>query len=392
MRGSVHRIEAVDGLRGVAFLLVTYQHVYSHALRDAVSRKLGIYPWVIGHGWMGVNVFFILSGFVLALPFFTGSARMETHRDVWRFYVRRSKRLLPLFFFMSLVSFAFTVQSNAPAIRSLVLTISTGSMLTSSEFFPTINGPLWSLAIEIWFSIFFPFLLIAIAKFGVSRTIVVIAILSLAIRVVGTYLLFTGVNASPIKDSVLGRLDDFAIGAVIAQLYAKSLLPKLRSRYALLGVAIIALAGALWDVNEDLPRATVSLFNIVVQCGVALVLITSLNPDTRAASVLSIWPLRLAGAMCFSLYCWHALLINHALLVNPFNLVNQLTFWLPLAALSAVTYRYIEFPRSDLADIFQLGEQTPVSLPSRPQRRQDFRSRPWARLPVSMGTRQYDPK
>jgi peptidoglycan/LPS O-acetylase OafA/YrhL len=80
---SVRQIRGIDNLRGIAILLVIYHHVYAEPLRQAVAHSFGVYPWIIGHGWMGVSIF--CSDFVLALPFFVGSTRMESRQDTWRF-------------------------------------------------------------------------------------------------------------------------------------------------------------------------------------------------------------------------------------------------------------------------------------------------------------------
>src|SRR5690349_21512846 len=291
MRQSGPRIAVIDGLRGIAILLVIYQHVYSVALRDVISKNFGVFPWVIGHGWMGVSLFFILSGFVLALPFFVAPGQMTTLSSALHFYARRSKRLLPLFFFMAFVSFAVAVHSNPGAFRSLVLTLSTASMFTTREFFPSINAPFWSLALEIWFSVLFPILLIAVVRTSTMAIAISIGSIALGVRIVGTDFPFINSNVNPVKDSVPARLDDFVVGMALARLYATNRLPQLRSYHALLGIACIALAGALWDLAPSLPRAMVSLFNVVVQGGVALVLIAALNSKTRVATLLSIWPL-----------------------------------------------------------------------------------------------------
>jgi peptidoglycan/LPS O-acetylase OafA/YrhL len=255
---------------------------------------------------------------------------------------------------MALLSFGIAMHDGPAPFRSLILTLSTCSMFTTSEFFPTINGPFWSLAIEIWFSILFPAVLLAAVRFGFAKTLIAVGLLSLVVRIAGVGFPFTNVNVNPVKDSVLGRLDDFVVGMALAQLYAKGVLPRFTGRHALAGAAIIAMAAGLWDMSASLPGAAVALSNNVLQVGLALVLIAALNESNRVASILSAWPLRVAGAMCFSLYCWHSLLIGPELRGAPFDLINQALYWGTLILLAATTYRFIEFPRSNAADIFSL--------------------------------------
>jgi peptidoglycan/LPS O-acetylase OafA/YrhL len=74
---------ALDGLRAIAFLLIFFQHDYA-------------LPW----GWAGVNVFFVLSGFLITGILF--DSRDDAHRGR-NFYIRRALRILPLYYGVFLV-------------------------------------------------------------------------------------------------------------------------------------------------------------------------------------------------------------------------------------------------------------------------------------------------
>jgi len=239
-----------------------------------------------------------------------------------------------------------------------LLSLSTGSMFTRDEFFPTINGPFWSLAVEIWFSILFPFILLAMKRYGVIRTAVTISVVALLVRLVGTHFSFINLQTNPLKDSVVARADDFAVGMAIAFFYMRGTLPKLRAKHALIGVAFVAFACLLWDFQPNVRAVAIATFNIPLQIGVALILVSALNEESRTAKLLSVWPLKLAGAMCFSLYCWHALLIGPTVQTAPFALTNVLTMWVPLLVLASFTYRFIEFPTVAAEKLFRLKAET----------------------------------
>lgn len=351
------RIPAIDGLRGIAILLVIYQHLFAGAVMDAVRSRFGTYPWVIGNGWMGVGLFFILSGFVLALPFFASDRPLE----FWGFVRHRAKRLLPLFLIMCVVSFAFTLHKGAPDIFSFLVTASTLNLLIPSEFFPTINGPFWSLGIEIWFTPFLPVLIWSMRKHGPLRALAAIALAAFVVRCVGAYVPFINVHINPVKDSVFARMDDFAVGAVLAWAFARGKLPALGLRHVAIGLVTMAFAGFLWDlrVQQLMPRGLTAGFNVIQQIGIAILIVSALNIRGRFAEILSVWPLRILGAMCFSIYCWHALLLSPQIQGTPFDLRMQLSFWLALLFLSAVTYRYIEFPTIPIRKLFLLETNRP---------------------------------
>ncbi len=339
------RLAAVDGLRGIAIFMVIYQHVYAGPVRQNFRDMTGGFAYIIGNAWMGVGLFFILSGFVLALPFAEGKRSLHDRADFNEFYKRRFARIGPLFIFMAFVGYAFTVKYGNPATGSLLLTLSTLSMFTKSQFFPTINGPFWSLAVEIWFSILCPFILFRMMKNGPMKTAAVIAVAALSIRLVGTQLTFSNSQVNPVKDFLIARMDDFALGMVIAISYARGILPKLRDAHSLAGIAAILIAAILWDFQESFPSWAAAFFNLPLQIGVALLLIAALSGATLTTSFLTKWPLRLAGAMCFSLYCWHYMLIGPTISDHPFGFKSNLIFWTSLAVLASFTYRFIEFPK-----------------------------------------------
>ena len=72
----------------IAILLVMYHHIISI---DVVRHV----PYLFGQGWLGVNLFFALSGFVLFLPYRMHERTLESWSDVKAFYVRRFFRLYP---------------------------------------------------------------------------------------------------------------------------------------------------------------------------------------------------------------------------------------------------------------------------------------------------------
>jgi Acyltransferase family len=87
----------IDGLRGVAICAVIFQHAFSHGISHALVA-FGVigFPYLVDNGWMGVSLFFILSGFVLSLPYTGAETKFYDLAEVFAFYRRRARRLLPL--------------------------------------------------------------------------------------------------------------------------------------------------------------------------------------------------------------------------------------------------------------------------------------------------------
>lgn len=345
----------IDGLRGLAMVAVLYQHAYSHGVGAALTTR-GIFPYLQGNGWMGVSLFFILSGFVLALPFVGTEHRMQRLPDVLAFYARRARRLLPLFAIGCFVG--YLVNRTTPG--SLVLALTTLSMFDPSEFMPRVNGVFWTLMLEIWFSILLPALLVLAWRFGYWRVLAGAAVIALTTRVVGAHVGYGGVA---IRDSVAGRIDDFAIGIVLAKLYADGWLRQVPGWLCPLGLALVVASALGWDlvVQGMLPATMKAFLNLPTSVGFACIVMCCLAARGWIAGLVMFWPLRVTGAMCYSLYCWHYWVMR-ATDPNTLTLSRVGTFVLITAALSLLSYKFIEFPQRPWRFLLRLEDRAKLPL------------------------------
>src|SRR6266481_5061394 len=119
------RIDRLDGIRAVAILMVLLFHRGSLAF-----------------GWTGVELFFVLSGFLI-----TGILRkMRTHERYWsRFYSRRAARILPPVLLLMLL---YSLAAKPPLPTILGYTLFAGNVMNRTAYGRSILGSLWSLAVE----------------------------------------------------------------------------------------------------------------------------------------------------------------------------------------------------------------------------------------------------
>lgn len=346
-------IPQIDGLRGLAILAVIYQHAFSHGVGQALAAHQ-VFPYLADDGWMGVSLFFILSGFVLARPFITDPRRLCDRDNLLIFYQKRARRLLPLFAIGCFVGYLV----NHTSFSSLLLALTTMSMFTASDFYPQVNQPFWSLMLEIWFSILIPVLIIAATRFGYRRVLAIAIAVALLVRLVGTQLPFATVLQNPVKDSVLGRIDDFMIGVVVARLYVGGQLRETPRWLFALGIMFVVVSALGWDLTlqGNLPAATRAFLNLATSSGFACVLMSCLGERSRGAVLLSWRPLRVAGAMCFSLYCWHYWVMQ-ATNPNSLQIKAGVTFLLITAGVSLLSYKFIEFPRTTWRTLMRMEGQ-----------------------------------
>ena len=172
VRAEVGEIGPLDGLRGLAVAWVIAFHVY------ALRAKLGD-PWVdlmassrflepmVGAGYLGVDLFFLISGFLLALPWFVHAAQGKRAPSSSGFYARRVRRIVPAYYVQLVILFVVVL----PLLRgpgywrsdlyvylynvvAHALFLHNTTPLTSGSM--QVNGALWTLAVEAQFYILIP--------------------------------------------------------------------------------------------------------------------------------------------------------------------------------------------------------------------------------------------
>ena len=141
--GSGGRSPQLDLLRGVAVLMVMFCHYpYFHFFRI---------------GWAGVDLFFVLSGFLISGLLFTDWKR-NGHISLKWFFVRRGFKIYPAFYFFLFTTAPVLLVTDQPFRRL------GAELFFVQDYFPKIWGHTWSLAVEEQFYILLPLLLLLISR------------------------------------------------------------------------------------------------------------------------------------------------------------------------------------------------------------------------------------
>lgn len=358
---SGHKIDAINGLRGLAALMV----IYFHSLFPVILNLTG-FDWIIRHGWMGVNLFFMLSGFVLYRPYYTGKRTFANRQDIWLFYRHRFLRLYPLFAFNLLVCLLFLEPVTVERLHTFLITLSGLSGFSQLHLLPPLNPVLWSLAVEIWFSLLFPFIVLAIHRFGFKLVWAAVMLLALLTRMAGMFYLNPNVDISILRDSLPGRLDDFLMGMLLLRLYYQYNGFGLLSVKGMWVISFLSISFLLtgfigWDftIQGMYTWYTLPLLNNFIQVGFMSLVVMALKEHSLFNKIFSLWPLQVTGMMCFSLYIWHYLLVSRFQLPVPF-VINYIGYLMGTYSLAAFTYRYIEFGHvRDYKKLFLLTHKNP---------------------------------
>ncbi len=366
--GSV-RLPVINGLRGLAIVGVLSFHIVAGMFtQDGLPPVLSV---LLASGWSGVNLFFILSGFVLFLPYAAENGIAAKLDRPFDFYRRRCRRLLPLFYIGVIGTWGLAVIRGMPADPGQLLSVlSLDFIIDARSFGPSFNVPLWSLGDEIAFSLMFPLLLVAFRRLGVVRLAGLAAVFALAMRVVGIWRFPALQGPTFNSDMFLCRIDEFVFGMVLAHAYVAGRLPRCPLLWLGAGVALILAAWTGFDLvlRQELPPLWRAFLNDVLDAGLAAVVVAALVPHTRLAAALSWRPLQFIGVMCYGLYIWHLPLLNalapDRAAMSALALAGVIAAFLGLSlVVAALSYRFIEFPRThDWRRLFLLSPTEPRAV------------------------------
>ncbi|MEV7691741.1 acyltransferase family protein [Microbacterium sp. NPDC089189] len=345
-----HFLPHVQGLRAIAVLLVVLYHFW---------------PGRLPGGYVGVDVFFVISGFLITGHLMRELTATGTVR-LGQFWARRARRLLPASMLVLLVCALVAASPYLMPISGLQREV---SEIVASTFYvenwylaftsadylnhagdPSMVQHYWSLSLEEQFYVIWPLLMLFAAWIGVRffrgarRRAVLWTLGAVSAASFVFCVVFTITDPAPAYFHTFGRMWEFGLGAAIA------LVPALRVRNAvgsfLLGWAgIIALVYTAFRFDATTPFPGYAA--LLPALGAAAVIAAS---DARRwwypTRVLSIRPMRFTGDISYSLYLWHWPLIIIAPSV-PFwglTIYHRVALLVICFVLAWLTKRFVEDP------------------------------------------------
>lgn len=294
-------IAELDGLRGIAILLVIVHRFWP---RSATG------PWAdaAGAGWIGVDLFFVISGFLIAGILLDTRGEPGYFRN---FYARRILRIFPLYYLFVggvLVAFSgsaeFREHSGSPIWYLVHLGNMPEAMLDNDV--PYWLAPVWSLAIEEQFYLTFPLVVAVVRPERLGRVLVAMIIAAPLIRL-GTML------AAPERERIqylftLCRLDTIAVGCLLAVIFRSVDLEKWRVPIVR-SAAVIVCVAALFALDTGLDRTTplgrTLGYTVVAFACASVVALVVLFREQHETAALRFAPLAYLGKLCFGLYLLH---------------------------------------------------------------------------------------
>jgi peptidoglycan/LPS O-acetylase OafA/YrhL len=312
-RGPAYR-PALDGVRAIAVVSVMLYHA-------GVS-------WARG-GFLGVDVFFVLSGYLITSLLVTEWDRWGSI-DVVEFYRRRARRLLPALFLVTTaiaVWAAFAAKADrlatirADGVATLLYVANWRFILVKASYFDQFGDPspfrhTWSLAIEEQYYLVFPLLLVALLAWSRRRHWLLptaIGVLAAASVAEMALLYQPGVDTSRIYFGTDTRIHELLIGSLLgvlatawrtrAQGRRRLVSPRVAAIVAVPGlVAVLAAMTLLTDQSAFLYLGG---FALVCLATAVLILGIEDGPGGPVGQLLSLPPVAWVGMVSYGLYLWH---------------------------------------------------------------------------------------
>ena len=348
------RLEFIDGLRGLAMLMVLLFHCWTFGGQWQINVPIGRHTVnlcsIFGIGHIGVGLFLVLSGFCLYWPFVKGGSRREP--TLWEFAKKRCRRILPPYYVALALFGGFALfqslhqQSDASplsVLRSLGLHLAMLHNMRPDTFFH-LNGSFWSLALEFHLYILFPLFVEALRRFD-ERKVLLLALAGTSLfRFAAIYLAQSTDDPwlNVLTYSVFGRCLEFLLGMVAAKRLAQRAAdgtPFFRRADALVvaGVVLLALLGRHHGLVEVF-KAALSGFAFF-----ALLLAAS-HSGGRLNRWLSSRAMVTLGVFSYSVYLIHqplALALGNFAADHGFSNAENLAFGLLLVVPGLLALGYL---------------------------------------------------
>jgi peptidoglycan/LPS O-acetylase OafA/YrhL len=371
MSAATARIPALDGVRGLAIGLVLVWHYVRCQIISPADSGLGIFRSTLSLAWSGVDLFFVLSGFLIVgilLDVRDGNAFFKT------FYVRRACRILPLYLVMVTlfaVNVTFSLYENPVLFRNPLpllsyFTLTQNFFIHFLGFGPNFLLVTWSLAVEEQFYLVIPVLVRFLPRRTLGATFVVGILLAPIFRI---WLGNLGAYVYP-----FARADSILMGGLIAIALRHVPFTEFVRQHAaclrwVLGALVVGLIPLAWKQSNIGDPFNHLWFAMLFGAFVLKVAVEQSGPIARPTWLDTPW-LCWLGTRSYGIYLFHVpmagLLHFHDGRINPTwgtpseFLVTVLALVLVLL-LAEASFRFFEMPFLKIGQKFRYHDDTPGS-------------------------------
>ncbi|MEE2665694.1 MAG: acyltransferase [Myxococcota bacterium] len=336
------QLDALDGLRGAAVLIVVLSHLSNADLYLLPGLDLR------GTGKSGVYLFFALSAFLLTKPLLRSEMDLRDPRGWVRYALRRVLRIFPLYWLVLFSNWAFAQWAPTRAMPSLTTDEFVGHLLLQQG-----KGVYWTIPVEVTYYLVLPWVALAYRALRLD-----LALVSCATAAAIGAALLAWPPAESAKDTLhLGvYLPIFLLGSYAAVVDARverlagqqTALRRIASALAcagLLGVAALSPAVGSAVFGEELPKDWTHRQFLAFGALWGAVVFGAVNGGAWLERVLASRPLRLIGVVSFSIYLWHVPVARSLVLAQlPSPWLISWAVLLVSIAVGMLSFALIEWP------------------------------------------------
>jgi peptidoglycan/LPS O-acetylase OafA/YrhL len=336
---TLNRIPAVDGLRGVAILAVLSFHFVNNQLVNSVTANGRILAKVTSFGWAGVDLFFVLSGFLITSVLLK---KKKSNNFFTAFFIRRIFRIIPCYYLLLAIFLLIQAvpyfSTNHLLVGNKAIPMFSYFSMVHNLYMAHANNLLsisWSIGIEEQFYIVFPFLIYWIDEKKIPF-------------VLGILIVLASIARSHIDDWIPAyvllptRMDALSVGALVACFFRHEYFSQIMGKYKyhLVSLLIIdmCVCAYLYFKQGDLGPIRHGLF--AAAFGISLLF--ALYPIPVYTNILCSRHLQWIGKISYSLYLFHYLILAtfHHIAGNRAGLVLESKFDLAVT-LMALSFSFI---------------------------------------------------
>ena len=331
----------LTGLRGIAAGWVMLFHLWLLAGTPRIAPFGLDVSALFACGYLGVDLFFVLSGFLLGLPFLQWADGKHGFPHLGRFWKRRCLRVLPAYYAQLFILIAATwlIDRASPVdVRQLFAYLSM-EFVFFDHIQPLLNGVWWSLPIEWNFYLVLPLLglMFARARWWFVVGGVLIAVVAFRLFCYGLLLenRVTGLIAYPLIIQLPGRLDEFVLGMLGAWFHLRRTAPSPRRDGIVLAlglagmVALLVVLHGRGDIFVSADAPLILFYATLAGIPLALIVHAAASSLRLAQALFAGRMLAFLGTISYSLYLWHAIVFQIAY-------HSGLSHWKPVAGMATL--------------------------------------------------------
>ena len=317
--GEPGAFPALDGLRAIAILLVLARHAslpFEAGISDSIAGAQGFIWSVLRNGWLGVDLFFVLSGFLIARTLDRERLKGWNHGFPSAYLKKRILRTFPLYYAIIVICTLGVIPGYSVTVERPLYEIAVHALFLQDYLGTNILVPLWSLATEEKFYLLAPFLVAFIwrvdnawARMGVLAMLLLASVgaraLNWALQSPDSYSAFFWQVRAPFH----GCLDGLLVGVISFEVSRIPILRRTLCRTALpvliasMTLVVLILSADEWARPGAMAATLLVIPAFSMCCGTML--LASLNITGKALTILGSRSLRFVARHSYAVYLTH---------------------------------------------------------------------------------------